>query len=137
LIGIVVIAAVLVIFGRTLLNTNFLPHAYGLVGNTRLLWTNVIADLLIGISDVLLSSTLAWLVRPAPGDLPYSHFFWAFGLFIVSCGVMHFLDVVTICKRVYWLAAFAKMVTAGASVGTAVVLLVAADKIVETCAHHS
>jgi hypothetical protein len=71
---------VLVIFGRTLLNTNFLPHAYGLVGNTRLLWINVIGDLLIGISDVLLSSTLAWLVRPAPGDLPYSHFVWAFGL---------------------------------------------------------
>jgi PAS domain S-box-containing protein len=63
--------------------------------------------------------------------LPYSGFFWAFGLFIVSCGVTHFLEIVTVWKPVYWLSAAAKIVTAAASVGTAVVLLVAADDIVD------
>src|SRR5262249_4117535 len=90
---------------------------------------NVIADLLIGLSYVAISTTLAWLVRRAGKDLPYSGFFWAFGLFIVSCGVTHFFEIVTIWKPVYWLSAAVKIVTAGASVGTAIVLLVAADNI--------
>src|SRR3984893_5007995 len=116
---------------RALLSTNFLPHWYCFVGNTRLLWTTVIADLLIGWSYVAISTTLAWLVRRSGGDLPYSSFFWAFGLFIVSCGVTHFLEIVTVWKPVYWLSAAAKVVTAAASVGTAVVLIVAADDIVD------
>ncbi len=116
---------------RALLATNFLPHWYCFVGNTRLLWTTVIADLLIGLSYVAISTTLVWLVHRAGRELPYSGFFWAFGLFIVSCGVTHFLEIVTVWKPVYWLAAGAKIVTAAASVGTAVVLFVAADDIVD------
>jgi PAS domain S-box-containing protein len=116
---------------RVLLSTNFLPHWYCLVGNKRLLWTTVIADLLIGLSYVAISTTLAWLVRRAGRDLPYSAFFWAFGLFIVSCGVTHFFEIVTVWKPVYWLLAAAKVVTAAAAVGTAVVLIVAADDIVD------
>jgi PAS domain S-box-containing protein len=116
---------------RALLSTNFLPHWYCFVGNTRLLWTTVIADLLIGLSYVAISSTLAWLVRRAGRDLPYSNFFWAFGLFIVSCGMTHFLEIVTVWKPVYWLSAAAKVITAAASVGTAIVLIVAADDIVD------
>src|ERR1700756_4124314 len=116
---------------RALLSTNFLPHWYCFVGNSRLLWTTVIADLLIGLSYVAISTTLAWLVHRAGRDLPYSGFFWAFGVFIVSCGVTHFFEIVTVWKPVYWLAAAAKIITAAASVGTAVVLLVAADDIVD------
>ena len=115
---------------RPLLATNFLPHWYCFVGNTRLLWTTVIADLLIGLSYVAISGTLVWLVHRAGRELPYSGFFWAFGLFIVSCGVTHFFEIVTVWKPVYWLSAAAKVVTAAASVGTAVVLFVAADDIV-------
>jgi two-component system cell cycle sensor histidine kinase/response regulator CckA len=117
-------------FSRSLLSTNFLPHWYCFVGNTRLLWTNVLADLFIGLSYVVISATLVWLVHRAGKELPYSGFFWAFGLFIVSCGVTHFFEIVTVWKPVYWLSAAAKVVTAAASVGTAVVLLVAADDIV-------
>lgn len=116
---------------RALLSTNFLPHWYCFVGNTRLLWTTVVADLLIGLSYVAISTTLAWLVRRAGRDLPYSNFFWAFGLFIVSCGATHFLEIVTVWKPVYWLSAAAKVITAAASVGTAIVLIVAADDIVD------
>jgi len=116
---------------RALLSTNFLPHWYCFVGNTRLLWTTVIADLLIGLSYVAISTILAWLVRRAGRDLPYSGFFWAFGLFIVSCGVTHFFEILTVWKPVYWLSAAAKVITAAASVGTAIVLIVAADDIVD------
>lgn len=131
LLGLFVGTASLWLGSRFLLSTNFLPHWYCYVGNQRLLWTNVIADLVIGLSYVALSATLVWLVRRAGRDLPYSHFFWAFGVFIVSCGATHLLEVVTVWKPVYWLSAAAKVVTAAASATTAVVLLVAADDIVE------
>ena len=114
---------------RTLLSTNFLPHWYCYVGNQRLLWTNVIADTVIGFSYFAISATLVWLVRRAGHDLPYTHFFWAFGVFIVSCGATHFMEVVTVWKPVYWLSASVKVVTAVASAGTAAVLLAAADDI--------
>jgi len=131
LLGLTCITAVMWLSSRALLSTEFLPHWYCFVGNKRLLWTTVIADLLIGTSYVVISATLAWLVRRAGRDLPYSGFFWAFGLFIVSCGVTHFFEILTVWKPVYWLSAAAKIVTAAASVGTAAVLLVAADDIVD------
>jgi PAS domain S-box-containing protein len=129
--GLFLLTAAIWLGSRTLLATNFLPHWYCYVGNQRLLWTNVIADFVIGLSYVAISATLVWLVRRAGRDLPYPHFFWAFGLFIVSCGAMHLLEIVTVWKPVYWLLAAVKVVTAMASAGTAAVLLIAADDIVE------
>ena len=131
LLSLFLLASFVWIFSRPLLSTRFLPHWYCYVGNTRLLWTNVLADGLIGLSYVAISATLVWLVRRAGRDLPYQGFFWAFGLFIVSCGATHFLEVVTVWKPVYWLSAAVKVITAISSVGTALVLVVAAHDIVE------
>ena len=122
-------SAFLWFFSRFLFASNFLPHWYCYVGNTRLVWTNVLADLVIGISYVIISCTLAMLVRRAGENLPYQSFFWAFGLFIVSCGATHIMEVLTIWKPIYWLSAFVKIVTALASAGTAVVLVIAAPEI--------
>jgi len=130
LIGLFLATAAVWLSSRVLLAANFLPHWYCYLGNRRLLWTNVIADLLIGLSYVAISATLAWIVRRAGHDLPYSGFFWAFGLFIVSCGATHFMEVLTVWKPVYWLSAAVKIITAAASAGTAIVLVVAANDIV-------
>jgi two-component system, cell cycle sensor histidine kinase and response regulator CckA len=129
--GLILTAGGLWFASRFLLSSDFLPHWYCLAGNRHLLWTTVISDVTIGISYILISTTLAWLVRRAAGELPYTGFFWAFGLFIVSCGATHFFEVVTVWRPFYWLAAFVKVVTAVASAGTAVVLLIAADDIVD------
>jgi len=129
LLALVLGALLLWFFSRALFASNFLPHWYCYVGNTRLVWTNVLADLLIGISYVVISATLATLVRRAGSNLPYQGFFWAFGVFIVSCGATHFMEVLTIWRPVYWMSAAVKIVTALASVGTAVVLVLAAPEI--------
>ena len=131
LMGLFSLTALVWLGSRTLLAANFLPHWYCYLGNQRLLWSNVIADLVIGISYVAISATLVWLVRRTGSDLPYPYFFWAFGIFIVSCGATHFTEVITIWKPVYWLLAAVKIVTAVASAGTAVVLIVAANDILE------
>lgn len=115
---------------RAMSNSNFLPHWYCLAGNARLLWTTVLADLLIGVSYVAISATLVRIVRRSAQELPYQGFFWAFGIFIVSCGATHFMEIVTIWKPVYWAAAAVKILTAVSSVGTALVLLLAAEDII-------
>src|ERR1700756_3850841 len=68
---------------RALLATNFLPHWYCFVGNAKLLWTTVIADLLIGLSYVAISTTLVWLVHRAGRRLPYPGFFWGLWGFLL------------------------------------------------------
>jgi light-regulated signal transduction histidine kinase (bacteriophytochrome) len=57
--------------------------------------------------------------------------FLAFGLFIVACGFTHFMDIVTLWKPIYWLSAYVKIITAVASVITAVALPTLIPKIRE------
>ena len=45
-----------------------------------------------------------------------------FGLFIITCGLTHFFDILSIWQPNYWVNAFAKALTAGLSLVTAVVL---------------
>ncbi len=101
---------------------DFLPHGYCYLWNKPLLLTHVTADLLIGISYVAISVTLALLVHRARRDIPFSAVFVAFGLFIVTCGMTHFLEVWTLWHPAYWLSGGVKAITAAASVATAVAL---------------
>ena len=100
----------------------FLPHGYCYLWNKPLLLTHVTADLLIGVSYVVISVTLALLVHRARRDIPFSSVFVAFGLFIITCGMTHFIEVWTLWQPMYWLAGGVKAITAVASVTTAAVL---------------
>ena len=105
-----------------LLTTDFLPHLYCYLRNPALVWTNAVADSLIGIAYFTISATLAYLVYKARRDIPFHWMFLAFGLFIVACGGTHFMELVTIWVPVYVFSAAVKVFTAAASVTTAVVL---------------
>jgi signal transduction histidine kinase len=48
--------------------------------------------------------------------------FLAFGLFIITCGFTHFMEIWTVWQAVYWLAGVVKAVCAVASVATAIAL---------------
>lgn len=124
-----VISGALWLASRAAVSTDFLPHWYCFAGNARVLWTTVIADLFIGLSYAVISVTLAVIVRRSGSELPYHGFFWAFGVFIVSCALTRFLEIVPVWKPVYWLSAAAKVVTV-ASIGTAAILVVAAGDII-------
>lgn len=115
---------------RALLPANFLPHWHCFAGNSRLLWTTLLADLFIGLSYVAISATLFRILCQAGPTLPCQGFFRAFGLFIVGCGVPYFIEILPIRQPVYWLAAAAKILTAVSSLGTAVVLAAAAEDII-------
>jgi len=100
----------------------FHPHGYCYLWLPSLVSTHVISDLLIGLSYVSISGTLAYLVWRARRELPYSWMFVAFGAFIVCCGATHFMEVWTLWTPVFWLSLGVKIVTAVASVATAVAL---------------
>lgn len=99
--------------------SGFLPHGFCYLWDPELLWTHVVSDVLIGASYVVISLTLAWLVHRVRRDIPFSWVFVAFGLFIITCGLTHFVAVWTLWDPVYWLSAGMKIVTAAASVATA------------------
>ncbi|MEP7064689.1 MAG: HAMP domain-containing sensor histidine kinase [Gemmatimonadota bacterium] len=99
--------------------SSFLPHGYCYLWNKPLLLTHLLSDLLIGISYVAISLSLAFLVHRARKDIPFSLVFVAFGLFIVACGLTHFMEVWTLWHPSYWAAGAVKVVTAAASIATA------------------
>ncbi len=106
-----------------LLNDNYLPHQFCYGGDKRLVWTNALTDSLVGLSYLGISGILIWFARRGGRKLPYAKLFWLFGIFIVSCGAAHFLEMVTLWRPLYWLLTAAKVVTALASVCTVVFLI--------------
>lgn len=107
---------------KWLLTTAYLPHAYCYLGNPRLVWTNVVADSLIGIAYLAISATLGYLGWKGQRDIPFHWMFLAFGLFILGCGGTHFMEAVTIWIPVYILSAGVKLFTAVVSLTTAALL---------------
>lgn len=100
----------------------FLPHGFCYNWEPRLVWTHVVADLVIALSYLSISTTLAWLVFKCRGEIPFSWIVVAFGLFIIACGATHFIEVITLWWPYYWLSANVKVITAIASLTTALAL---------------
>jgi len=100
----------------------FLPHTFCYLRNPQLVWLHGVSDVLIGVSYVAISFVLTLLVVRARRDIPFSWVFLAFGTFIVACGTTHFMEVLTLRVPLYWLAGAVKVVTALASLATAIVL---------------
>lgn len=113
----------------------FQPHAYCFLWKPDLLLLYVTSDSFIAFSYLTISVLLVYLVYRAGRSLPFPSMFLAFGAFIITCGLTHFMDIWTLWTPVYWLAGSAKFVTAIASTITAVAMprfIPRALKLVET-----
>jgi signal transduction histidine kinase len=71
---------------------------------------------------VAIALTLTYMVGRARREIPFSWLFLAFGTFIIACGFTHFMEIVVLWKPLYWLAGDIKLLTALASVVTAIAL---------------
>ena len=100
----------------------FLPHAVCYLWDASLLAVHAVTDALIGLSYVAISTTLALLVYRTRREIPFHTMFLAFGAFIVACGATHFMEIWTLWQPRYWLAGGVKVLTAAASVATALLL---------------
>ena len=97
----------------------FMPHGHCYFWRPEVVWLHVSSDMLIGLSYVAISATLAYLVHKARGEIPFYWMILGFGLFIVACGGTHFMEVWTLWQPRYWLSGDIKLITAAASLTTA------------------
>lgn len=99
----------------------FMPHGHCYLWTPWLLWANLLSDLLIAGAYFAIPFALWRMVR-LRADLPFDWMFIAFGVFIVACGTTHLIEAWNIWHVDYWLSAAVKVVTAIASVPTAILL---------------
>jgi len=101
--------------------SNFLPHSFCYLGSQGLIWTHVLADFLIFLAYLAISTTLVYLVYNGHREIPFRWMFLAFGLFIVACGATHLMEAITVWFPVYILSGGVKIFTALASVTIAII----------------
>jgi signal transduction histidine kinase len=99
----------------------FMPHGHCYLWQPALLWLQVLTNLGIGLAYLAIFLTLVYLVYRIQ-DIPFQWMYVAFAVFIVTCGITHFFDVYVIWTPAYWTDGAVRLVTALASVGTAVLL---------------
>jgi signal transduction histidine kinase len=100
----------------------FMPHGHCYQWQPGIVWLHVGSDALIALAYITIPFTLAYFVNKRR-DLPFNWMFLCFGLFIVSCGATHLMEIWTLWVPSYWLSGFIKAITAAASVPTAVLLV--------------
>ena len=97
-------------------------HGYCYLWNPSLLTLHISSDSLIALSYLSISATLAAFVYRMREALPFHWMFLAFGTFIMACGATHAMEIWTLWSPVFWLSANVKIVTAIASLATAITL---------------
>ncbi|MDP5212922.1 PAS domain S-box protein [Pseudoalteromonas tunicata] len=102
-------------------NPNYMPHGHCYLWQPAILWTNVIADLLIASAYFSIPIALFIFIRQRQ-DLKYKRIFILFALFILCCGITHLFAIYTIWHGSYGLHGILKAITAIVSVLTAFVL---------------
>lgn len=100
----------------------FMPHGHCYLWRPAVVWMHVIADSIIFLAYLSISSTLVYFILKRP-DLPFDWMFAAFGVFVLSCGIGHLIDVVTLWTPVYWFSGAQRGLTAFVSIVTAITLI--------------
>lgn len=110
-------------FFRTLPSSNdFMPHGYCYLWDPRLVWLHVMSDFLIALAYFSIPITLVYFIRKRK-DVPFNWIFTCFGMFILACGATHMMEIWNLWHADYWLSGGIKVVTALASVATAILLV--------------
>jgi signal transduction histidine kinase/DNA-binding response OmpR family regulator len=100
----------------------YMPHGSCYLWQSSLIWLHVISDLLIAIAYFSIPTMLVIFVCKRQ-DVPFLRVFILFGLFIISCGVGHVIDVWTLWHPAYWLSGVERAFTALVSCYTALELV--------------
>lgn len=102
--------------------SDFMPHGYCYLWRPELVWLHVISDGLIALSYYIIPVVLVYFVRKRR-TVPFNWMFMMFALFIFGCGTTHLMEIWTVWHGSYWLAGAIKLITAGASLATAAMLV--------------
>jgi PAS domain S-box-containing protein len=108
--------------GRFLSTDGFMPHGMCYQWQPAVLSLHVVSDGLISLAYLAISCTLLLFVHRRI-DLRHKWIFLCFAVFIIACGLTHAMEIWTIWQPTYWISGGLKLITALASVMTAVLLI--------------
>jgi PAS domain S-box-containing protein len=100
----------------------FMPHGMCYMWRPAILAVHVGTDSLIALAYFTIPFILVYFVRRR-AELRFTWIFLSFAIFIVACGVSHVMEIWTIWFPMYWLSGGVKVITALASVMTALLLV--------------
>jgi PAS domain S-box-containing protein len=109
-------------FISNLFRSDFLPHGVCYRWSPEIVWLHTVSDLLIALAYYVIPFALLYIARRRT-DLVYPWIFWLFAIFILACGTTHLMSVWVIWYPVYRLDGIVKLITAIASVPTAILLI--------------
>jgi two-component system sensor kinase FixL len=109
-------------FFQRLFSPGFMPHGYCYMWEPRMVWLHVISDGLITVAYSCIPIILIYFIRKNR-SLPLNKVFWMFGVFILACGTTHAMEIWNIWHAAYFVAGLVKVITATASVVTAIMLI--------------
>ncbi len=108
-------------FFRLLEQEQFMPHGHCYMWLPEILWLHVVSDTAIGLSYLSIPFALVYFaVRRS--DLEVRWPLWLFALFIVACGINHFVNIFVLWNPVYRAEGVLKALTAVLSIATAILL---------------
>lgn len=100
----------------------YMPHGYCLLWQPELVWLHVISDLTITLAYYSIPLTILYLVRKRRERIPFKWMFIMFGIFIFLCGTTHLIGIITLWYPMYYLEGIIKVLTAAASLATALLI---------------
>jgi len=104
------------------------PHGICLLWRPELIGLHVGSDAVIALAYSSIPFALAVFVSKRP-DVQYSWVFWSFAAFILACGMTHVMSIWTLWVPDYALEGAVKVVTAVASISTAIALWLLLPKV--------
>ncbi len=111
-----------ILHSHSYLELVFMPHGTCYLWKPDLVLLHVVSDALIALAYYSIPLTLVYFIHQRR-DVPFPWIFVLFGIFIVSCGTTHMMEVWTLWYPSFWLSGSIKAVTAIASCYTAAELV--------------
>jgi PAS domain S-box-containing protein len=108
--------------GRLFSTDGFMPHGMCYQWQPAVLALHVVSDGLISLAYLAISGTLLLFVHRRI-DFRHTWIFVCFAIFIIACGVTHAMEIWTIWQPTYWISGGIKLITALASVTTAILII--------------
>jgi signal transduction histidine kinase len=97
------------------------PHGYCLLWDPALLWLHVVSDAVVGVSYFSIPiALLVFLARRR--DVEFGWMIALFVIFIMACGMTHFMSILVLWVPAYGIEGLVKALTAVASLATAIAI---------------
>jgi PAS domain S-box-containing protein len=110
------------VLSEWLSSNGLMPNGFCYQWKPTLIWLSAISDTMIALAYFSIPAALVYLVRRRR-DVPFSWMFVCSSVFIAACGATHLLEVWTLWVPSYWFLGGVKVLTALASVPTAIFLV--------------